>query len=110
MTTHNVGGCITEEASLVSTTAAQAAAQLGSLGVAGRLVLFSLFGMLPNYSLFLVTDVCIIAGGGLHGRGLAGQYYSCPGSCPAGLAGRGGAPGPLQLIRHAAQLLAVSGD
>ena len=45
----------TGEVPLVSTTAAQAAAQLGSLGMAGTLVIFSLSGMLLNYSLFLCT-------------------------------------------------------
>ena len=45
----------TGEAPLVSNTAAQAAAQLGSLGMAGTLVIFSLSGMLLNYSLFLCT-------------------------------------------------------
>ena len=45
----------TGEAPLVSNTAAQAAARLGSLGMAGTLVIFSLSGMLLNYSLFLCT-------------------------------------------------------
>lgn len=36
-------------------TAARAAAQLGSIGLMSTLVLFSLSGMLLNYSLFLCT-------------------------------------------------------
>ena len=45
----------TGEAPLVAGTAARAAAQLGSVGLAVTLVLFSLSGMLLNYSLFLCT-------------------------------------------------------
>ncbi len=45
----------TGEAPLVAGTAARAAAQLGSVGLGVTLVLFSLSGMLLNYSLFLCT-------------------------------------------------------
>ena len=45
----------TGEAPLVAGTAARAAAQLGSVGLMAALVLFSLSGMLLNYSLFLCT-------------------------------------------------------
>ena len=43
------------EAPLVAGTAARGAAQLGSAGLAATLALFSLSGMLLNYSLFLCT-------------------------------------------------------
>lgn len=46
---------LTGEAPLLSGTVARAAAQLGSLGLVSTLTLFSLSGMLLNYSLFLCT-------------------------------------------------------
>jgi hypothetical protein len=79
----------------------------GLAGVAGDPVLFSSFGILLNNLLFPMTDICITAGGGLHRRGPTGQQYSCPGSCPAELAGHGGHPGLIQPVGHAAQLFAL---
>lgn len=46
---------LTGEAPLVAGTAARAAAQLGSIGLAATLILYGLSGMLLNYSLFLCT-------------------------------------------------------
>ena len=46
---------LTGEAPLIGATTARAAAQLGSTGLGAVLILFSLSGMLLNYSLFLCT-------------------------------------------------------
>ena len=46
---------VTGEAPLIGATAARAATQLGSIGLGAVLILFSLWGMLLNYSLFLCT-------------------------------------------------------
>jgi len=46
---------VSGEAPLVAGTVAKATAQLGSVGLVSTLALFSLSGMLLNYSLFLCT-------------------------------------------------------
>ena len=46
---------LTGEAPLIGATTARAAARLGSAGLGAVLILFSLSGMLLNYSLFLCT-------------------------------------------------------